>query len=71
VSEFKPGDVVALNSGGPVMTVRTVRRGSVTTTFFTHAGLLQAEFLPEQISLLEPPREKAMHLTLVRNNEDN
>lgn len=49
---FKPGEVVVLKSGGPLMTVKFHEEYRVACTWFDSKGQLQVnEFGPEQLEL--------------------
>lgn len=37
-NEFKQGDTVRLNSGGPVMTVQSVEQENISVTWFDNKG---------------------------------
>lgn len=67
MSEFKPGDMVCLKSGGPLMTVevvgvydgREMRAVAVRWFGHDHAGPFCATFAPECLELAVPPRAQA------------
>jgi uncharacterized protein YodC (DUF2158 family) len=47
--EFKPGDVVALKSGGPRMTIKFIENGEASCTWFEGGKLSHASFGLEMI----------------------
>jgi uncharacterized protein YodC (DUF2158 family) len=58
MSEFKPGDVVRLKSGGPAMTVDEIeKKGTAVSVFcfwFDGAQLEDGEFAPASLALVAP-----------------
>jgi len=54
-TQLKPGDVVQLKSGGPLMTVRWVGdKADVSCTWFVGSEVRHADFKVEQLNLADP-----------------
>lgn len=53
---FKPGDMVQLRSGGPVMTVQGLRTGDVICVWFDKTKQTQGVFNPAMLARYQRPR---------------
>lgn len=68
MTKFEPGDVVAINSGGPAMTVSHQYGTRLYVTWFCGASLRECSLHASQVFPLDVA-EPCQHLTLVTNNE--
>lgn len=55
-NQFKAGDVVRLNSGGPIMTIQEVEGDQVFCVWFDKTKQMHGRFPAVTIKLYTPPR---------------
>lgn len=56
--EFRAGEIVRLNSGGPVMTVQAQDKGMVRVAWFAQSELLSGSIAAACLTLADAPDEE-------------